>query len=140
MIRMGHIHKIVSGSPKPKPRIQMTTKGPSRKQVIIPMSSDNISKFMKNSSLHVASINRSLRNAKSQVLVDYIRSDASKSLLTKSQFNLIFTSSRTISRRLTTSTPSISTHPVYLKVLFKNYRPSLLSSRQLERTSHTKRR
>ena len=30
---------------------------------------------MKNSALHVANINRQLRNAKSEVLVDYIRSD-----------------------------------------------------------------
>ena len=39
------------------------------------MSSDNITKFMKNSSLHVANINRSLRNLKSEVLVDFIYSD-----------------------------------------------------------------
>jgi len=53
----------------------MTTKGLSRKHIIIPMSSENIMKFMKNSSLHVANINRSLRNAKSEVLADFIRSD-----------------------------------------------------------------
>ena len=39
------------------------------------MSSDNISSFMKNSSAHVANINRSLWNAKTDVLVDYIWSD-----------------------------------------------------------------
>ena len=39
------------------------------------MSSDNITKFIKNSSLHVANINRSLRNLKSEVLVDFIYSD-----------------------------------------------------------------
>ena len=50
----------------------MTTKGLSRKQIIIPMSSDNINKFMKNSLLHVANINQSLRNSKSEVLVDFI--------------------------------------------------------------------
>ena len=53
----------------------MTTKGLSRKHIIIPMSSDNISSFMKNSSLHVANINRSLQNAKTDVLVNYIHSD-----------------------------------------------------------------
>jgi len=53
----------------------MTTKGPSRKQVIISMSEENINTFMKNSSLHVANINRLLCNAKSDVLVDYIQSD-----------------------------------------------------------------
>ena len=50
----------------------MTTKGPSRKHVIISMSSDNIPSFMKNSSAHVANINRALRNAKTDVLVNYI--------------------------------------------------------------------
>ena len=53
----------------------MTTKGPSRKQVIIPMSGENISSFMKSSSLHVANLNRLLRNAKSDVLTKYIHSD-----------------------------------------------------------------
>jgi len=53
----------------------MTTKGLSRKHVIIPMSSKNITKFMKNSSLYVVNINRSLRNAKSEVLADFIQSD-----------------------------------------------------------------
>ena len=55
----------------------MTTKGPSRKQVIIPMSNDNINKFMKDSSLYIANINQFLRNAKSEVLVDFIHSDIS---------------------------------------------------------------
>jgi len=55
----------------------MTIKGPSRKQVIIPISSDNISKFMKNSSLYVNSINRVLKNAKSEILVNFIRSNVS---------------------------------------------------------------
>ena len=39
------------------------------------MGSDNIAKFMKNSSLHVSNINQSLRNLKSEVLVDFIHLD-----------------------------------------------------------------
>ena len=50
----------------------MTTKGPSRKQIIIPMSNDNVVSFMKNSSSHVANINSLLRNAKTDILIDYI--------------------------------------------------------------------
>jgi len=53
----------------------MTMKGPSRKQIIVPMSNDNNNAFMKNSVAHIASINRLLRNAKSEVAVDYIRSN-----------------------------------------------------------------
>jgi len=41
------VNNIVKGNPKPKPRIQMTTKGPSRKQIIVPMSSDNSAAFLK---------------------------------------------------------------------------------------------
>ena len=53
----------------------MMTKEPSRKQTIISISSKNIMKFMKNSSLHVTNINRSLRNVKLDVLVNFIQSD-----------------------------------------------------------------
>ena len=52
----------------------MTTKGPSRKQVIIPIGGNNVISFMKNLSLHVANLNRTLRNSKLEVLVDYIQS------------------------------------------------------------------
>ena len=73
--KIDQINNIVKGNPKPKPWIQMTTKSLSRKQVIILMSSKNNSNFMKNLALHVANINRQLRNAKSEVLVNYIWSD-----------------------------------------------------------------
>jgi len=73
--KIDQISNIVKGNPKPKPPIQITTKGPSRKQVIVPISSKNNSNFMKNSATHVININRLLRNAKSKVLVDYICSD-----------------------------------------------------------------
>ena len=55
----------------------MTTKGPSRKNIIIPISSENTASFMRNSSINVANINRELRNAKTDILVDYIRADNS---------------------------------------------------------------
>jgi len=73
--KINQVNNIVNGQSKPKPCIKMTTKGPSRKQIIIPMSSDNVSSFMKNSSSNVANINRQLRNAKTDVLVDYVQSD-----------------------------------------------------------------
>jgi len=51
----------------------MMIKEPSRKQIITLMSSDNTAKFMKNSFLHVT--NKLLRNAKLEVLVDFIQLD-----------------------------------------------------------------
>ena len=53
----------------------MTMKGPSRKQIIVPMNIENNNTFMRNLATHVVNINRLLRNAKSEVLVDYIHSD-----------------------------------------------------------------
>ena len=53
----------------------MTIKGPSRKQAIIPMNGDNTAKFMKESFQHVFNINRTLKNIKSDFLVDFICSD-----------------------------------------------------------------
>ena len=73
--KIDQVNNIVKENLKPKPKIQMTTKSPSRKQVIITMSKDNINAFMKNSSLHAANINRQLCNAKSEVFIDYIRAD-----------------------------------------------------------------
>ena len=73
--KIDQINNIIKGTLKMKPRIQMTTKGPSKKHIIIFMSNNNNSKFMKNSSVHVANINRALRNVKSEVLADFIHSD-----------------------------------------------------------------
>ena len=41
------------------------------------MGGEKVISFMKNSSFHVANLNRTLRNSKSEVLVDYIRSENS---------------------------------------------------------------
>lgn len=73
--KIDQINNIVKEPSKPKPHIQITTKGPSRKQVIILMGNENIIKFMKNFSIHITNLNRNLRNAKSEVLVDFICSD-----------------------------------------------------------------
>jgi len=58
--KIDQVNNIINGQNKPRPRIKMTTKGSSRKQVIIPMSTENVSSFMKNSSTNVANINRQL--------------------------------------------------------------------------------
>ena len=50
----------------------MTTRGPSCKQIIIPMSIDNANKFMSASSEHVSNFNQSLRNIKSDLSVNFI--------------------------------------------------------------------
>ena len=73
--KIDQINDIIKGVPKQKSCIQMTTKGPSCKQVIIFMGNENNINFIKNSFIHVTNLNRNLRNTKSEVLVDFIHSD-----------------------------------------------------------------
>ena len=73
--KVDQIHKIVNDTLKSKLRIQMTTKGSSRKHIIILISNDNILKFMKESSFHITNINQALKNTKLEILVDFICSD-----------------------------------------------------------------
>ena len=73
--QIDQVNNIVKDNQKPKPHIQIITKELLRKQIIISMSNDNNNAFMKNFVAHIASINRLLRNAKLEVVVDYIRSD-----------------------------------------------------------------
>ena len=74
--KIDQVNNIVNGQSKPKSHIKMTIKSPLRKHIIIPMSIDNVSAFMKNSSLNVANVNRQLCNAKTDILVDYIQPDS----------------------------------------------------------------
>jgi len=73
--KIEYIQKIISGESKPKPHLNMITKRLSRKQVIVPMNIKNRSNFMKESSAHIANINRVLKNIKSEVMADFICSD-----------------------------------------------------------------
>jgi len=68
------VQKVINGPiNKPRPRINMTTKGPSRKQVIVPMNSELSKKFIKDSSSHVTNINRALKGIDSKTMVNFIR-------------------------------------------------------------------
>ena len=74
-----NIQKIIKGNnnSKPKPHINITTKGPSHKQVIVPMSNINQKNFMKESGAHVTNLNKALENLKLEVTVNFVRSNAS---------------------------------------------------------------
>ena len=66
------VQKIINSQDKPKPKINMTTKGLSHKQVIVLMKSKDANILIKNSSMHIININWILKNIKSSVIVDYI--------------------------------------------------------------------
>ena len=108
----------------------MTTKDPSRKQVIVPMSSENNNNFMKNSTTYIANINRLLRNTKSEVLVDYIHSDPlgisiitnKVSLQSDLQINQYVKNSKDINA-LQVDKPHLSQLKSYLKIIGIPYFP-----------------
>ena len=62
------IYEIINKLGKVKPRINMTTKGPLQKQIIVPMGSENKSKFMVWSSEYITNLNSILKNIKLNVL------------------------------------------------------------------------
>jgi len=74
--KINSIQKFITGSnDKPKPRINITTKGPSCKQVIVPMSNNLGKRFTKDSFSHVININRTLKSIKSNTCADFICAD-----------------------------------------------------------------
>ena len=70
--KIDNIQKIINKSDKLKLQINMTTKGPLKKQVIILMNNENIKNFINESSSHILNLNRALKNIKSDVMVNFI--------------------------------------------------------------------
>ena len=70
------IQKVINGdNTKPKLRINMTTKGPLHKQIIISIPNELGIRFTKDSASYIININHILKNIKSNICTDYISSD-----------------------------------------------------------------
>ena len=65
-----------------KPKLNITIKGLSRKQVTVFMSTNNISRMIAKANAHVSNINWLLKGVKSEVSVNFICSDNKELLLT----------------------------------------------------------
>ena len=77
------IQKVINKkNDKLKPRINMTTKDPSYKQVIALMPNELGKKFTKDSASHVININCALKNIKSNIYTDFIISDSKGIIIT----------------------------------------------------------
>jgi len=50
----------------------MTTKSPSYKQIIVPMSNETARKYAKDTSMHIISINCALKKIKSNIMANFI--------------------------------------------------------------------
>jgi len=71
--KIEQVQKLISGDSKPKPHINITTKRPLCKQVIVPININNTRKFINNSSTHIININRAPKSIKSNVMADFIQ-------------------------------------------------------------------
>ena len=70
------IHNITNNIElKSKPKFNMTTKSPSRKQIIIHMNTNNSEEVVSQANEYISNINRLLKDVKSDVSADYICSD-----------------------------------------------------------------
>jgi len=73
--KIENIQKVINNDSKPRPKLNMTMKGPLRKQVIVPMSNENKTIFMKLSSAHIINLNRALKGIKSEVIANFVHSN-----------------------------------------------------------------
>lgn len=87
--KINMIQKVINEkNDKPKPRINMTTKDPSYKQIIIPITNEHSIKFTKDSAAHVININCALKNIKSNICTDFIISDSKDIIITTNNITL----------------------------------------------------
>jgi len=69
------IHNISNSTGKSKSHINMTTKGPSYKQIIVSMGSENINKFMASLGNYISNLNCPLKSIKSNTIINFIHSN-----------------------------------------------------------------
>ena len=76
---------MINNPAKLKPHINMMTKSPLQKQIIISMGSKNISKFIKYSGDHITNINHGLKEIKSDTFTDFIYVDYHSLIVTSNK-------------------------------------------------------
>ena len=73
--KIKEVYRTINEPKKEKPKLNMTTKGPLKRQVIVYMSSTNTSKFIVLSRQYIANINRALIGIKSDIMANFIKAD-----------------------------------------------------------------
>ena len=70
---VGRILKVKNSSEgTKKPKLNITTRGPSRKEVIILITKSNAELIVKSAHTHITNINKCLKNSKSDIIADFI--------------------------------------------------------------------
>ena len=81
--KVGKILKVKNSSEsKKKPKLNMTTRGPSRKEVIILMTKSNAELIMKSVYKQITNINEHLKNSNSDIIADFIHLSNNRVIIT----------------------------------------------------------
>jgi len=73
--KIKEIQRIINDKDEVRLQLNMTTKGLSKKQIIVLISEVNINNILTLANKHVANTKRALKNIKSNILVDFIYLD-----------------------------------------------------------------
>ena len=65
-----------------KPKINMTTKEQSRREVIIPIAKTNAELIINSAHIHISNVNKCLKNSKSDTFADFIQSNVNGIIIT----------------------------------------------------------
>ena len=65
-----------------KPKVNMITRGQSRREVIIPMTKSNAELIVNSAHTHISNINKCLKNSKSNIFTDFIRVNVNGIIIT----------------------------------------------------------
>ena len=65
-----------------KPKINMTTRGQSRREIIIPMAKTNTELIINSAHIHLSNVNKCLKNSKSNIFADFIRFNVNGIIIT----------------------------------------------------------
>jgi len=65
-----------------KPKINMTTRGQSRREIIIPMAKTNAELIVNLAHIHISNVNKCLKNSKSNIFADFIRFNVNGIIIT----------------------------------------------------------
>ena len=81
--KVGKMLKVKNSSMgNKKPKINMMTRGPLRREVIIPMTKVNTELIINSAHIHISNINNCLKNSKSDIIVDFIQINVNGIIIT----------------------------------------------------------
>jgi len=84
------VQRVINNlSYKNKPRLNITTKDPLKKQVIISMKAKNSDRVMAKANTYISSIYRLLKEVKSEISIDFIQSDNKGLLITTNKVTTV---------------------------------------------------